>query len=428
MIVNYLPEVTAALDQVLEQGGFVYFFAGTPSGPETALVPGEILDALHDDIGLYEVESSFLDRLGLDRDQALEQQRQYYEELVARYPERAARADSDLQPDRTNTYILRFREDVDVELLAVQYAAAPAVEWAEPNRNEWKMLDLGCPPPAPTCALPNDPYLATCGSQGTPDLLDLWDLYATETAEAWCMSTGVSSQGTPVVIAVVDTGLDYRHPEFNGRLATNAAEDRDGGGTFEPWNFLVRKGVCEGGASYRTLCNSNPSCPTTTGETCDSSDTCTCRYGDFDGCDGIRSGGACPGDNGYVDDVLGYDFYPGGWGPDPDVIDGAGHGTAVAGKALAAGNDGGFEYIDSSGPFGGIRKILLRPEQGSELWKLVIHGNRMDTAPCDIDALFAAPGLDLSWTLEIDGRPWLRSVHLGYVVAGNSNNKLRHPD
>jgi len=88
-------------------------------------------------------------------------------------------------------------------------------------------------------------------------------------------------------------------------------------------------------------------------------------------------------------------------------------------------NDGGYEYVNSSAPFGGITEIRMAPKSGST-WELVIHGKNMNTAPYDIDQLFLAPDLELTWSVEITGRPWLRSTNLRYVLEAG-NIKLKHP-
>ncbi len=114
------------------------------------------------------------------------------------------------------------------------------------------------------------------------------------TFSAWDTTRGDST----VVIGIIDTGLDYDHPEFLGQIAVSPAEDANGNGRFDPWPDSVQvNGVS----------------------------------GDFDGTDADG--------NGYIDDVIGYDFTDQPNSPfggdflfeDADPLDDNDHGTLVAG-------------------------------------------------------------------------------------------------
>ena len=125
---------------------------------------------------------------------------------------------------------------------------------------------------------PNDPFFSrlwglnnngfpVSGRWGAPDA----DIDA---PEAWSVTTGSDS----VTVAVIDTGIDYTHPDLSSQMWINPGED------------------CPG-----------------------------CRT------DGIDNDG-----DGYVDDWRGWDFANG----DNNPMDDNGHGTHVAGTIGAAGNNG----------------------------------------------------------------------------------------
>ena len=69
-------------------------------------------------------------------------------------------------------------------------------------------------PPPPPPVYPNDPYYYTYGYQ--------WGLNKVRAPEAWALSTGYG-----VLIAVLDTGTDYNHPDLSGKVRTDIA-----------WNFV----------------------------------------------------------------------------------------------------------------------------------------------------------------------------------------------
>lgn len=130
-----------------------------------------------------------------------------------------------------------------------------------------------------------------------------WGLRKLEVEAAWERTQGDSS----VIVGVIDTGIDFEHPDLLPSLWINPSEDRNNNRRFDPWPAdETRKGVA----------------------------------GDFDGID--QDG------NGVTDDVIGFDFVDqtvlnvGDWmGRDPvpfDPLPGEfnAHGTNVAGIIAAA--------------------------------------------------------------------------------------------
>ena len=146
----------------------------------------------------------------------------------------------------------------------------PDVAWAEPNYA------------LPVHFYPNDSLYS-----------QQWSLEKMDMPRAWDIEQG----NAQIIVGVIDTGIDYLHPDLQGQLWINASEDINGNGRFDP--------------------------------------------GDINGIDDDG--------NGYVDDVIGWDFtdapdFPDNGDyldPDNDPMDEypGGHGTPVAGIIAAKTNN-----------------------------------------------------------------------------------------
>ena len=136
-------------------------------------------------------------------------------------PAKAATGTSDGKPDLTRWLRAKCADDQDVRELAAKLAADPEVEYAEPD-----MIRRPAGDPLP--------------SSTTDPLFDQqWHLAATHVPEAWAylQSLGLPPGGNrDIVVAVIDTGVDYTHPDLAANIWVNSREiagnsrDDDGNG------------------------------------------------------------------------------------------------------------------------------------------------------------------------------------------------------
>ena len=174
--------------------------------------------------------------------------------------------------DLSNIYLLSLKnQNMDPVILSDYIARLSFVEWAEPNY----LVELGY--------LPLDHYYSETSIPGSwnQPYEDLWRLKIVEPEDAWEIATG-----TGTVIAPIDTGADYTHPDLADNIWINVGEDQPPLGMVGPE--------------------------------------------DINGFDDDS--------NGYIDDIRGMDFAHGntiGLPNDNDPMDYRDHGTAVAGIAAA---------------------------------------------------------------------------------------------
>lgn len=134
--------------------------------------------------------------------------------LRTRFPRRSARAATAPVPSLAGLYRVEFEDPgTDVPAACAAYARDPQVLYAQPNHlNQLSFT-------------PDDPYFSSAGSWGQPHD-DLWGLKKLDPEPAWELT-----RGEGVTVAVLDTGIDYNHPDIRDNVL------RDGGGNIVGRDF-----------------------------------------------------------------------------------------------------------------------------------------------------------------------------------------------
>ena len=173
-----------------------------------------------------------------------------------------------------NTYLIRYSKNQNLDLLVDTYMQTGLFDYAEPN-----YIGKGGGESSKLETFPNDPLFSRqygLYNDGSFSLMPALEDADTDMELAWDIEKGDSS----IIVAVLDGGIRFSHPEFNGRIWKNSEE--------------VVNGI------------------------------------DDD-------------ENGYVDDIRGWDMI----NQDNDPTDDYGHGTNVAGIIAANPNNGiGYAGVD----------------------------------------------------------------------------------
>jgi subtilisin family serine protease len=149
------------------------------------------------------------------------------------FAERPVRVDSgDRAAGLDRVYVSDLPRGLGMEDAAVLVAGDPRVEYAQPDyvRESHYLPDYPSPP--------SDPFFGSSGSWGQ-SYGDQWAFPKLNVEHAWDLS-----HGEEVVVAVVDSGVDYLHPELSGRMWANPEEAGQGPDNGYPgdtmgWDFVA---------------------------------------------------------------------------------------------------------------------------------------------------------------------------------------------
>lgn len=149
----------------------------------------------------------------------------------------------------TQWQVVSVNSDIDVPDLVQRFISDAQVETAEPSYINSaqlaerlpieELIDEGDASGGPL--VPNDTFYSSTGTWGQ-SYRDMWGLQRISVPQAWDVTTGKNE----IVVAVSDTGIDYTHPDLQGRIWQNTGEiagngiDDDGNGFIDDvqgWDF-----------------------------------------------------------------------------------------------------------------------------------------------------------------------------------------------
>lgn len=136
-------------------------------------------------------------------------------------------------------FVIEVPKTIDLVAELPKFRTLPFIEYAELDPITHTET---CDPPPHGEVFPDDPYFSTSGAWGQ-NYRDLWGMLKIDAPGAWYHSTGDPN----LVIAELDTGLDFSHEDLQGNIWTNTDEiidgtDNDHNGYIDDvhgWNFVI---------------------------------------------------------------------------------------------------------------------------------------------------------------------------------------------
>ena len=163
-------------------------------------------------------------------------------ERQAKVTEEDSKKADNLEESLGRTYQLYFDEKADLKTILADYRSDPNVEYAE--------LDYIAK------ATTIDPYMASSNSWGQ-GYDDLWNVKKINADKVWNPALP-ATMGDGVIVAVIDSGVDYNHPELAANMWVNTDEIA-GNGVDDDHNGYIddRMGYDFASACYYMVCTSD---------------------------------------------------------------------------------------------------------------------------------------------------------------------------